>query len=174
MRRSLPLTVVLLLVALGATAAVALAHSVPALVSTTVGPTAQDGGRVEVMVVANPVRTAARPIVGATYMTWVTVRFRCEEASEGDAPPKLYEAQGNADKRYNYGDSFSARLTDVEVFEPATGDKAPFKVTVTLKGKIAKTSKKAVEGRGTVVVGAPGCTTGTVKWNGKGRIKKLG
>jgi hypothetical protein len=167
MRRSLILTVVL--VALGAT--VALARSVATTQSLTTGKTAQQGGKVEVTVFANPAKTAERPVVGATYMSWITVRFTCDQ---GEGEPTLYEVTGNASKPYNYGKSFTFTRKAVPVYEAKSSDKTTFKAAVTVKGKITKTSKKATSGKGTVLVEAPGCSTGTLDWSGKGRFRTIG
>jgi hypothetical protein len=171
MRR--PVLVIALLVALSATAVVAataVARSVAAVQSVTVGKTGQPGGQVQVTVFANPVKTKERPVVGATYLSYVSVRFRCAEASEGMAPPTLFEAQAQYGKRYDYGKAFNIRLTKVEVFDAQTGEKEDFTVTLSLKGKVIKTSKKATKGRGTLAVAAPGCTAAPLKWAGKGRF----
>jgi hypothetical protein len=163
MRRSLILTVVL--VALGAT--VALARSVATTQSVTDGKTAQKGGAIEVIVYANPAKTAERPVVGATYMSWIKVHFTC---GQGEGEPTLYEVTGNAGKRYDYGKSFTFTRKAVPVYEAETSDKTTFKAAVTVKGRITKTSKKATSGKGTVTVEAPGCSTGALKWSGKGRF----
>lgn len=108
-------------------------------------------------------------------MSWVTVRFVCDGQGEGgDAASTVYEAEDNSGKRYDYGRSFKLKLTKVPVIDVKTKDEQAFKATVTVKGKIAKPSKKATKGSGTVLVEAPGCSTGTLTWKGKGRIRTTG
>jgi hypothetical protein len=171
MRRSMLLATVLLALCVTA-AGVAVAGSVPVTRSITNGKTIQANGWVYLTVFTNPAKSKSRPVVGATYMGDVTVRFSC--AGADDASPELYEAQGHANRRYSYGKRFDLTLRKVRVYKVHSGEKARFTVTVRVKGKIAKTSKKATEGSGTVLVSAPGCTTGTLKWAGAGQITTEG
>lgn len=165
MRRS-PVLIASLLV-VGATAATALAATAATEIVTT-AKTKQDDGQIAVTVLK-------KPKTGKTYLSAVSVRFRCDSQGEGGGDDVLYEAQASSpSKRYDYGKAFTAKYANVKVIDAETGDKKGFKAVVTATGKITKTSSTTTKGSGTVLVEAPGCSTGKLKWSGKGRFATEG
>lgn len=162
MRRSSVLFASLLVA--GATAATAVAVTA-ATQTVTTGKTKQQGGQIAVTVLK-------KPGAGKTYLSAINVRFRCNSQGERGV---LYEAQAaSLSKRYDYGQLFGVKYAKVKVIDAKTGDKKGFKAVVTATGTITKTSSTATKGSGIVQVQAPGCSTGRLKWSGKGKLATEG